>query len=89
MILRVTFDDVQQHGTDSGGDIIYYYQGEPFTGIIEEIKNGVLIGESQFINGHRGGIQREYIYPSGLLIEEFYIKISLKVILKTGTKMGT
>jgi antitoxin component YwqK of YwqJK toxin-antitoxin module len=75
MSLIVSFDDVQQMGTDSGGDIIYYYQGQPLTGIIHEVVNGVLIGESEFTDGHRGGIQRDY-YPSGQIQQEFTIRFN-------------
>ena len=75
MGLVVSFDDVQQMGTDSGGDIIYYYQGQPFTGNIQEFINGVLIGESEFTDGHRGGIQRDY-YPNGQIMEEFTIRFN-------------
>jgi len=72
MTLRVNFDDLENKGTDSGGDIIYYYNGSPFTGIIEEYIHGVLVGESEFTAGHRGGGQRDY-YPNGQLAEEYYI----------------
>jgi len=75
MNLKVSYDDVEEKGTDSGGDIIYYYRGQPFTGIIEEFANGVLIGEAEFTDGHRGGIQREY-YPSGQIEEEFTIRFN-------------
>lgn len=72
MTLKVSFDDLENKGTDSGGGIILYYQGRPFTGIIEEFSNGILIGESEFTNGHLGGVQREY-YPSGTIKEEYFI----------------
>jgi len=70
MSLRVSYDDVQERGTDAGGDIIFYYRGQPLTGIIEEFLNGVLIGEAEFTDGHRGGIQRQY-YPNGKLEQEY------------------
>jgi antitoxin component YwqK of YwqJK toxin-antitoxin module len=70
MSLIVSYDDVQEMGTDSGGDIIFYYQGKPLTGIIQEIVDGVLIGESEFTDGHVGGIQRFY-YSNGKIQEEY------------------
>jgi len=72
MSLIVDYDAVQEMGTDSGGDIIYYYQGQPLTGKIQEVVNGVLVGESEFTDGHRGGIQRDY-YPNGQIKQEFTI----------------
>ncbi|WP_121812749.1 toxin-antitoxin system YwqK family antitoxin [Mucilaginibacter kameinonensis] len=76
MSLIVSYEDVEQKGTDAGGDIIYYYQNEPLTGIIKDYKDGVLVGEAEFTDGHRGGIQREYNYPSGILVEEYFIKFN-------------
>jgi antitoxin component YwqK of YwqJK toxin-antitoxin module len=73
MTLIVGFDDLQTKGTDSGGDIIYYYQNQPFTGIIAERINGILVGEAEFTNGHRGGIQRHYDTNSGQLLEEYTV----------------
>ncbi|WP_394772475.1 toxin-antitoxin system YwqK family antitoxin [Mucilaginibacter sp.] len=75
MSLRVSYDDLEERGTDSGGGIIYYYQGQPLTGVIEEFKNGVLIGESEFTDGHMGGIQREY-YLNGQINEECTIRFN-------------
>ncbi len=69
MSLTVSYDDVQEMGTDSGGGIIFYYQGQPFTGIIQEIRNGVIVGESEFTNGHEGGLQTTY-YPNGQIKQQ-------------------
>jgi len=75
MALRVSYDDLEARGTDAGGGIIYHYQGEPLTGIIEEFKNGVLIGESEFTDGHIGGIQSDY-YLNGQIHEECTIRFN-------------
>jgi antitoxin component YwqK of YwqJK toxin-antitoxin module len=72
MGLIVSYDDVEERGTDSGGGIIFYYKGEPLTGMIQEVVNGILIGESEFTDGHEGGVQRFY-FPNGQVQEEFFI----------------
>ena len=75
MTLRVSYEDLKTRGVDAGGGIIYYYQDAPLTGIIEEFEDGVLIGESEFTDGHMGGIQREY-YSSGQIKEEYTIRFN-------------
>jgi antitoxin component YwqK of YwqJK toxin-antitoxin module len=75
MSLRVSYDDVEHKGTDSGGGLVLYYQGQPLNGIVEEVVNGILIGEAEFTDGHRGGIQRDY-YPNGQIKEEFTIRFN-------------
>jgi len=72
MKLRVTWDDVEHMHPDAGGGIMLNYEGEPLTGIVEEFINGILIGESEFTDGHHGGIQREY-YSNGQIKEEYTI----------------
>lgn len=72
MTLKVSYDDVEEKGTDSGGGIIYYYKGQPLTGVIQEFINGVLVGESEFTDGHMGGFQRFYS-RSGQIEEEYSI----------------
>ncbi|TSJ44626.1 hypothetical protein FO440_02945 [Mucilaginibacter corticis] len=72
MGLIVTYDDVQQRGTDSGGGIIYYYKGFPLTGMIRETVDGIVVGESEFTDGHIGGVQRLF-YSSGQIEEEYTI----------------
>lgn len=69
--LRVEYDDLDIHGFDLGGTEIMHFQGRPFTGIETTTENGVLTGEREFQNGYCHGIQREYHYLSGVLIEEF------------------
>lgn len=73
--LIVSYDDLEERGTDSGGGIIFYYKNQPLTGIIQEVINGVLRGESEFTDGHEGGIQRSY-YPSGQIEEEYTIYLN-------------
>jgi len=75
MSLIVSYDDVQEMGADSGGSIIYYYEGQPLTGVIQDVVNGVVIGESEFTDGHVGGFQRFY-YPNGQIQEEYTIRFN-------------
>ncbi len=75
MSLVVQFDDLENKGSDSGGEIIYHYQGQPFTGMIEEHVNGILRGQIEYTNGHLGGIQREF-YSNGQIKEEYTIQFN-------------
>ena len=75
MSLIVSYDDLEERGTDAGGGIIYYHQGEPLTGIIKEFRNGILIAESEFTDGHKGGIQR-YYYLNGQIHEECTVRFN-------------
>jgi antitoxin component YwqK of YwqJK toxin-antitoxin module len=71
--LRVAYEKLDNKGFDSGGGEILYYRGKPFTGtIVEYYKNGVLLGEEEFNNGHIGGAQRTY-HPNGQLADEHFI----------------
>lgn len=72
MALRVKYEDLELIGLDSGGGEILNYNGQPFTGIIEEIRNGILVSESEFTDGHLGGVQRGY-YLDGQIEEEYFI----------------
>nr|WP_294943637.1 hypothetical protein [uncultured Mucilaginibacter sp.] len=76
MTLIVGFGDLQSRGTDSGGDIIYHHQGLPFTGVIQERMDDILVGEAEFTDGHRGGVQREYDRHNGQLLEEYTIRFN-------------
>ncbi len=59
-------------GVDNAGGAIYYYQGKPFTGIIEAFyDNGNLEDEAEYSEGHIGGVQRKY-HQNGQLEEEYY-----------------
>lgn len=74
MSLVVTIDLLQSDGFDAGGGEIYKYQNQPFTGIlIEYYENGNVLGEEEFKNGHREGVQRTY-FQNNQKEEEFYIK---------------
>lgn len=72
MILRVQYEELDLVGFDAGGGEMLEYRGQPFTGIIEEFFNGVVISEEEFTDGHLGGIQRTY-YPNGILKSEYSI----------------
>jgi antitoxin component YwqK of YwqJK toxin-antitoxin module len=76
MSLRVEYDDLEIVGIDAGGGEIMNYQGILFSGIIEEKLNGVLVSEEEFTNGHRGGVQKLYYYPSGQIKQEYTIQFN-------------
>lgn len=89
MTLRVKYEDLELIGFDSGGGEIMNYNGQLFTGIIEEIRNGILVGEFEFTNGHEGGVQRGY-YPNGQIQEEFFIYFNkLEGIFRERDEDGT
>lgn len=75
MGLIVTYEEITVTGVDSGGEIMYSYEGQPLTGLIQEHMNNILIGESEYLNGHLGGIQREY-YETGQIKEEYTIQFN-------------
>ena len=58
-------------GVDNAGDVIYHYQGKPFTGIIQYYKDEILTGEEEFTDGHIGGLQRDY-FDNGQIQHEYY-----------------
>jgi len=63
-------------GIDNAGGLIYKYQGVLFTGIIEHYYNNILVGEEGYIDGHPGGIQRNYFHSGKIKTEyhEYYAK---------------
>jgi len=58
-------------GIDNAGGLIYKYEGVLFTGIIEYYHNGLLLGEEGYIDGHPGGIQRDY-FDDGKIKTEYH-----------------
>jgi len=56
---------------DNAGGIVYKYEGELFTGVIEHYQGDKLKAEEGFVNGHIGGVQREY-FENGQLQHEYY-----------------
>jgi len=72
MNLRVEYEDLDVVGYDAGGGEIIEYQGQSFTGTIVQFIDGILIGEEEFSNGHKGGIQRNY-FLNGALQDEYSI----------------
>lgn len=74
-ILRVKDEDLEFIGIDGGGIPIYHYQGKPFTGIIVDYFTGsnIVAGETEYINGYRDGVDREY-YENGKIQYEFNSK---------------
>lgn len=75
MSLNVSFDDVVIEGVDAGGGVTYFYKGSPLTGNIQEFIDGILVGESEYTDGHAGGVQRLY-YPSGQIESEYTIRFN-------------
>jgi antitoxin component YwqK of YwqJK toxin-antitoxin module len=58
-------------GVDSGGSDMFEYNGQPFTGTIEEYDgSNNLIAEMEYVNGYVEGIQKFY-HANGQLEEEY------------------
>jgi len=75
--IKIKWEDLEFSGYDGGGTPIYKYDGNYFTGIIEEYDDaGNLIGETEYRNGYIEGVQREY-YASGQLKQEYHEKDNL------------
>lgn len=75
-MIRINDKDVDQvlefTGVDYAGGCIYHYQSKPFSGIIESFyPNGNLRDESEYTDGHIGGIQTEY-FENGQIRYEWY-----------------
>ena len=76
MSLILTEEQLVFDGFDAGGGEMYKYQNVPFTGImVEYFPNGNIASEEEFLNGHRGGVQRRY-YANNQMQEEFYIQFN-------------
>ena len=61
-------------GIDSGGGEIYYYNNQPYTGIIVNYyKDGNIMKETTCYNGYPEGLYRFY-HKNGTLAEECYYK---------------
>ena len=75
--MKVNWNDSEMdiEGFDAGGGEIYYYQGKPFTGVLEETSNGILICEIECKNGYPEGLQRHF-HNNGQLREESFIKFN-------------
>lgn len=73
-MIRINSKDQNLNGVsfDLNGNMIYHYNGQLFTGIMELYENAVLIGEYEFNDGHEWGLQRDY-YANGQIQSEFYI----------------
>jgi antitoxin component YwqK of YwqJK toxin-antitoxin module len=66
-MLRVHYDDLDG---DEWGDDVWYFQGEPFTGMAyDHHPNGQLHIEDSYVDGQRSGVGRMW-YPSGALEKE-------------------
>lgn len=70
----VNFDDIEIMHPDYGGGNVYYYQGKPYSGIINEFhNNGNLAGEITVVNSHTQGRVAIY-HVNGKIAEEFFEK---------------
>jgi len=74
MSIRVEFDDLELIGFDGGGSEMFNYQGQPFTGILVTMTDGIVLSEEEFQDSYKEGLQRRYFYPSGHLQYEFTLK---------------
>jgi len=74
-MIRINIDDPQlTYGIpDSGGTETMNYQGQPFTGIVEEYYNDVLVSERQYENSYSSGRTAVY-WPNGQLKDESFEK---------------
>jgi antitoxin component YwqK of YwqJK toxin-antitoxin module len=71
---RVRYDDTEIAGFDLGGTEILYYQGIPFTGIVETREaDGMISVEREYQNGYLHGLQREFFHPGGSIEFEYTI----------------
>jgi antitoxin component YwqK of YwqJK toxin-antitoxin module len=73
--IKIRFDQIEKFlefdGLDNADDIMYKYNGQPFTGIIEHYwDNGKLSGITEYTDGHIGGLQQMY-FENGNLEEEY------------------
>lgn len=69
IVVNINDTALYANGLDGGGVEIYEYNGQPFTGVVEEYKNNILIGSYSYINGYREGLQKDY-WNNGQLATE-------------------
>lgn len=65
--------DLAPPNAGGGGGWLYYEK--PFTGVLVEYKEGILISESEYIDTYKHGKQAEY-YDNGQLKQEYYEKFN-------------
>lgn len=81
---RIDIRNLEGDFLDGGGEkFIYFFQGEPFTGIaVEYYEDGVTVfGEEEYHNGYQDGWIR-YYYANGQLEKE-YQNINNQVVIGT------
>ncbi|TSJ38722.1 hypothetical protein FO440_19655 [Mucilaginibacter corticis] len=89
MSLRVNYDDLEIIGFDGGGIEMFNYEGQPFTGIVVSMKDGVVYTEEEYQNGYKEGLQKEYFFTSGVLRFEFTVRNNnLNGVFKTWDENG-
>lgn len=69
-------NDVESAHPDAGGGLMWTYQGNYFTGMIEEYKNGILVGQIEVVDGRSEGWHRLF-YDSGQISEEYYLHFNM------------
>ncbi len=78
-IVNYNDPDLILTGVDIGGTDMFSYQGQPFTGIIQEFdNNNNLMYELSYVNGFKEGVQK-YYFPNGQLEHEYKEKNNLTV----------
>lgn len=70
--MRVNIDNTDTRDCDAGGGPIFYYQNQPFTGIIEAFySNSNMETEFEVIDGSVNGFVKDY-YENGQLKAMYY-----------------
>ncbi|MDR6546657.1 antitoxin component YwqK of YwqJK toxin-antitoxin module [Chryseobacterium rhizosphaerae] len=70
--MTVDFNDIEILNTDAGGGNTYFYNNQPFTGLIVEYNNtGILIGEITVFNGSKKGRIALY-FDNGQIQKEYF-----------------
>ncbi len=75
--MRIDVSQIEFMALDAGGGETYYYQGQPFTGIVEEFYPNTtnLISEVECVNGSIHGFIRDF-HPNGQIEREYFKKFN-------------
>lgn len=72
IVVDINDPELEQNEYDAGGGAMWKYQGNYFTGMVEEYVNGTLRGQIEVQNGREEGVNRMY-YESGQIEHEYFI----------------
>jgi len=87
--MNINFDDIEIKNVDAGGGSVYYYNNQPFTGIIVEYySNGNLSYEKTVVNGSTEGRVASYFENGQIEDEHFEKNNRLYGIYKEWDKVG-